>query len=154
MITVGRYEGKVVEVVMAKDQNNGDQIEIVLQATKGDHKGEAISFFGSFNGDAGPYTIDRMLLCGWKIGDKIDRMVNVPVMFVVKEETYKGNPRLVADIIKPHEGKATTPEERRNTSERDIADILSRAASAPKRRRERDDFDPDQFPPEAQRGTR
>lgn len=155
MISVGRYEGRVIDVVMCKDQGGGDQVEMVLQVTKGDKKGDGISFYGSFAGDAGPYTLDRMMLAGFKIGARPPSMIGNPVEFVVREEVYKGNPRLVADIVRPiSSGKAQTPDERRITSESDIDRIIARAASTPKKQRDRSaDFDLDDFP-EAHRGTR
>ena len=152
MIGIGRYQGTVVEATLGLDSIGGEQIEILIERdADATNRADRASFVGSFSGDAGPYTLERMILAGYQIGEDPDVMVGKIVEFVVFEELYKNRPRLKVDIVRPL-GKLQTPQSRRIEGKKAI-DFLTKIAALPRpaRKAGHSTIDDDDLPPEAHR---
>lgn len=149
---IGQYQGTVVDATLSLDSIGGQQIEILIEeGQEGSGKGERVLFVGSFSGDAGPYTLDRMILAGYQIGADPESMIGSRVHFIVFEEVYKNKPRNKVDIIKPI-GALQSVESRRIKGKAAV-DFLSRVASLPRpeRKASHSNRDDGELPPEAYR---
>lgn len=147
---IGQYVGTVVDATLSLDSIGGEQVEILIEhAQEGGGKGERVLFVGSFSGDAGPYTLDRMILAGFQIGSGPECMIGARVHFIVFEEVYKNKPRHKVDIIRPI-GELQSAESRRIKG-RAAVDFLSKVAAIPRpaRKVSHSNLDDGDLPPEA-----
>jgi hypothetical protein len=99
-IEKARYRARARKAEFGEAKNGSEQVGIDFEVTQGEHKGEHLAYYGSFNGDtATEITIKALRTSGWKgddVGDlsSLSRPDAPEVDLVCEPDTWEGKTHL------------------------------------------------------------
>jgi hypothetical protein len=127
MLRIGNYKCRGVDVTLGHASSGSEQIEVLLEVTEGESKGERISWFGSFAGEAAPITLRQMRLLGWELGKPPEACKRLVADVEVFDEQYQGRSRRRARLLDSFVELRTPPDAR--VTGKPALDVLARAVA-------------------------
>ncbi len=99
MLPIGTYPAFAIEGGLADSSEGNPQAAVCLEIADGDHKGQQITWYGSFSKNKGEgtktpleRTIDSLRTCGWA-GDDLSDLSSISgaeVSIVIEHDEWKG----------------------------------------------------------------
>lgn len=126
----GQYMAKAIEAAMGVSKNGVPQIEILFRITgEVPERGSTCSYVGYFSGDATPYVIDAMKMCGWKEGEGPMCVCRNEIPITLVSEEYRGRMIQKVQIWGEQKGLRTKERMQENEAAAFLASVVQRQSS-------------------------